>query len=123
MSDYKVTIKEILMGDFTAKEKIKIKDTSTAMLLESDMTFKPKKAAILDIHNPHTEEGEKDYEVLMMICEEGIYRTSSPSFVNSLREILDDLTDLEADGEDWEIGVASHKSKNNMGDYLKAYII
>ena len=123
MSEYKAIVKEILMGEFTAKEKIKIKDTSTAMLLEAGMTFKPKKAAILNIHNPHTEEGEKDYEVLMLICEEGIYRTSSPSFTNSLREILDDLTDLEAHGEDWEIGVASHKSKNNMGDYLKAYII
>lgn len=123
MSEYKATVKEILMGEFTAKERIKIKDVSTAMKIEPGLTFKPLKAALLDIHNPHTEEGEKDYEVLMLICEEGIYRTSSPSFTNSLKEILDDLADLEADGEDWEIGVASHKSKNNMGDYLKAYII
>lgn len=123
MEGYKAEIKNILYGDFDWREKIQIKDVSSAMSIESDMTFKPLKVAVVHIENPYTAEGEKEYDICVIVAEEGIYKTSSDSFISSIVNILQEVLSAGAESEDWEIKVKALKSKNNQGSFFTAEIV
>lgn len=123
MEGYKSEIKEEIYGALGWREKIQIKDTQRAMSIESDMTFKPEKIVIVHVFNPYTEDGEREYDVCVIVAEEGMYKTSSKSFINSLQNIMNEISDAEADGEDWEIKVRAMKSKKNQGSFFTAELI
>lgn len=123
MEGYKTEIRTIIYGQLSWREKIQIKDLQAAMSIENDMTFRPKAVAIVHVNNPYTEEGEKEYDVCVIVAEEGMYKTSSNSFISSLINILDEISDAEADEEGWGIKVRAVKSKNNQGSFFAAEFI
>lgn len=123
MDNYNVKIGKILFGEVKGKLKVQLKDTSNALTIEKGLTFKPVAGVMLNVKNPYTDEGEKEYDVAMIVAEEGVYKTSSQSFITSLVNIMDDVSDLEAEGEEWEIMVTEQKSKNNQGSFFLAKIV
>lgn len=123
MEGYKSEIKEVIYGALGWREKIQIKDTQNAMSIESDMTFKPEKIAIVHVCNPYTEDGEREYDVCVIVAEEGMYKTSSESFNSSLRNIINEISEANAEDEDWEIRVRAVKSKKNQGSFFTAELI
>lgn len=123
MEGYKSEIRRIVYGQLSWREKIQIKDLQAAMSIENDMTFRPKAIAIVHVDNPYTEEGEKEYDVCVIVSEEGTYKTSSQSFISSLTDILNEICDAEADEEEWEIKVRAVKSKKNQGSFFTAELI
>ncbi len=123
MNGYKSEITDVLYGDLNWREKIQMKDCQNAMSIEGDMTFKPTKIALVHIDNPYTEDGEKEYGVCVIVAEEGMYKTSSDSFISSLRNILAEISAAGAEDEDWEIKVRAVKSKKNQGSFFTAELI
>ena len=123
MTGYKSEIREVLYGELNWREKIQMKDCQNAMSIEGDMTFRPTKIALVHIDNPYTEDGEKEYDVCVFVAEEGMYKTSSDSFISSLRNILAEISEAGAEDEDWEIKVRAVKSKKNQGSFFTAELI
>lgn len=123
MTGYKSEITDVLYGELNWREKIQMKDCQNAMSIEGDMTFRPTKIALVHIDNPYTEDGEKEYDVCVIVAEEGMYKTSSDSFISSLRNILAEISSAGAEDEDWEIKVRAVKSKKNQGSFFTAELI
>ena len=123
MEGYNVRIERTLFGDVKGKLKVQLKDTSNAMSIERGMTFKPIAGVLLHIENPHTSEGEKEYDVAVIVAVEGVYKTSSPSFITALCNIMEDADDLDEAGDDWEVEVTEQKSKNNQGSFFLAKLV
>ena len=123
MNGYKSEITEVLYGELNWREKIQMKDCQNAMSIEGDMTFRPTKIALVHIDNPYTEDGEKEYDVCVIVAEEVMYKTSSDSFISSLRNILAEISSAGAEDEDWEIKVRAVKSKKNQGSFFTAELI
>lgn len=123
MNGYKSEITDVLYGELNWREKIQMKDCQNAMSIEGDMTFRPTKIALVHIDNPYTEDGEKEYDVCVIAAEEGMYKTSSDSFISSLRNILAEISSAGAEDEDWEIKVRAVKSKKNQGSFFTAELI
>lgn len=123
MTGYKSEITDVLYGELNWREKIQMKDCQNAMSIEGDMTFKPTKIALVHIDNPYTEDGVKEYDVCVIAAEEGMYKTSSDSFISSLSNILAEISEADAEDEDWEIKVRAVKSKKNQGSFFTAELI
>lgn len=120
--DFNVTIKEtsIADSDLTAKERIKLKDTSSATPLDSVVTdetpliISPIAYAVLDVHNEKAK-GDKDYTQLLVLDANGNkYTTGSQSFMNSFFDIWNEM-DLPNTGEAFDISVFRKPSKNYAG--------
>lgn len=123
MEGYNVRIEKTLFGEVKGKLKVQLKDTSNAMSIEKGMTFKPIAGVMLHIENPRTSEGEKEYDVAVIVAHEGVYKTSSQSFVTALCNIMEDVAELEEAGEEWEVEVTEQKSKNNQGSFFLAKLV
>lgn len=122
--DYSVTIREC-SRELTAKERIKLKDTSDAIKLDNatqveSVTINPDMFAILDIHNERSE--NKDYTVYIIVDENGQkYITGSESFWNSFSNIYDDM---RGETEDWAIKAYRKPSRNREGkDFITCSIV
>lgn len=120
--DFSVKITEcsIPEADMTAKDRIKLKDTSSAVSLDSavsdeaPITITPVAYAVLEVHNDKAK-GDKDYtQILIMDANGDKYITGSNSFYNSFRDIWDEL-DFTSTGEKFEIKIYRRPSKNYAG--------
>lgn len=119
MSDFKTTVKES-SRQLSAKEKVKLKDVSSAIKLDEAVT--PEEAltidvvdyAIIAVHNEKSE--NTDYDVYIFIDDLGqTYVTGSDSLFRSFKDIWDDM---EGEEEDWSLKIYKQESKNFRGKYF-----
>lgn len=117
MKGYEVKIKESSV-ELTAKERIKVKDLSNAVKLDSaceegSVMITPDYFVILDIHNEKSD--NKDYTNLMIADKSGQkFATGSPSFIDSFMDIWEEMQESAPD-EDFSIEVYKLDSKNYKG--------
>lgn len=115
MTEYSVSIKEA-SRELTAKQRIKLKDTSDAISLdtaceENDVIIDPVDYAVLAIHNEKSD--NVDYENYVIIDKNGDkYVTGSDSFWISFMDIYNEM---QGEDEDWSIKVYKLDSKNYKG--------
>lgn len=116
---YSVEIAESSM-ELTAKERIKMKDTTNAIKLDEltqeegneEVIIEPQAYAVLNIHNEHLDQN-KDYVNYVLVDKDGTkYVTSSESFWISFMEIY---KEMENESEPWSIIVYRVPSKNFKG--------
>lgn len=105
--------------DITAKDKIKLKDTSNAISLDAltqeqdSVLISPDYFAIVQVHNDHSD--DKDYTKYIIVDTAGNkYSTGSTSFFTALREIMEDMAE-GAPGEEYQIEVFRKPSANYKG--------
>ena len=123
MNGYSVSIKET-SKTLTAKERIAIKDTTSAVKLDEatqveSVTINPDMFAVLSIHNDKSD--NPDYENYIVVDKNGTkYVTGSQSFWTSFMDIW---TEMENEDEDWSVLVYRHPSKNYKGkDFITCAI-
>lgn len=123
MNGYSVSIKET-SKNLTAKERIAIKDTTSAVKLDEatqveSVTINPDMFAVLSIHNDKSD--NPDYENYIVVDKNGTkYVTGSQSFWTSFMDIW---TEMENEDEDWSVLVYRHPSKNYKGkDFITCSI-
>ena len=115
MTGYEVTIKEASM-ELTAKERIRLKDTTNAIKLDiatdnAPITIAPKAFAILSIHNEKSD--NVDYlNYIIVDKDDNKYVTGSESFWSSFKSIWDEM---ETEAEEWELEIYKLDSKNYKG--------
>ena len=115
MTGYEVTIKEASM-ELTAKERIRLKDTTNAIKLDTatdnaPITITPKAFAIISIHNEKSD--NVDYLNYIIVDKDGNkYVTGSDSFWSSFKSIWDEM---ETEAEEWELEIYKLDSKNYKG--------
>lgn len=123
MNGYSVSIKES-SRELTAKQRIALKDTTTAIKLDEATQVEPviinvDMYAILDIHNEKSE--NPDYENYIVVDKNGTkYVTGSASFWSSF---IDIFTEMEGEDEAWTLKVYRVPSKNYKGkDFITCSI-
>lgn len=123
MNGYSVSIKET-SKNLTAKERIAIKDTTSAIKLDEatqaeSVLIAPEMFAVLSIHNDKSD--NPDYENYIVVDKDGTkFVTGSQSFWTSF---IDIWTEMENEDEDWSVLVYRHPSKNYKGkDFITCAI-
>ena len=125
---FNVTITEA-SREFKGKEAIKLKDTGDAIRLnkavdenDGQVVFTPEAWVVLHIENDNAKEGQdKEYDNYLVLDTEGNkYITGSISFFQSLKDILDEMSNVD---EDFEVKVYKVPSNNYSGDFLKCSIV
>lgn len=116
MEGYSTAIREV-SKELTARERIKLKDTTNAIKLdeaangEHPLVITPVAYAILDIHNEKSD--TIDYANYIIMDDAGDkYVTGSESFWTSFKEIWDEM---ESENEPYQIEVYKVDSKNYKG--------
>ena len=124
MNGYSVTIEET-NKELSAKERIRLKDTSDAVKLdeatkEEAIIITPSAYAILKIHNEKSD--NKEYNNYLIEGADGTkYVTGSESFWSSFIDIYDEMED---ETEPWQIKAYRLPSKNYKGkEFLTCSII
>lgn len=124
MNGYSVEIAET-NKELTAKERIRLKDTSDAIKLdeatkEGEIIITPASYAVLQIHNEKSE--NKDYNVYLIEDVDGTkYVTGSESFFTSFMDIF---SEMEGETEEWQVKAYRLPSKNYKGkEFLTCSII
>ena len=123
MNGYSVSIKES-SRELTAKQRIALKDTTTAIKLDEATQVEPviinvDMYAILAIHNEKSE--NPDYDNYVVVDKNGTkYVTGSASFWSSFMDIF---TEMEGEDEAWTLKVYRVPSKNYKGkDFITCSI-
>lgn len=123
MTGFSVTIREV-SREISAKERVKIKDTTDAVKLDSAtqegaVIINPEMYAILDIHNEHGD--DKDYVNYIIVDVNGTkYVTGSQSFWNGFMDIYNEMAN---ETEEWAIKAYRVPSKNRPGkDFITCSI-
>lgn len=103
--------------ELTAKERIKMKDTSNAVKLDAvldgdePLCITPVMYAILNVHNDKAD--DPDYQQYLVVDESGTkFVTGSSSFWNSFISIW---SEMEGETEEWMLEVYKKDSKNYSG--------
>lgn len=116
MTGYSVKVVECTK-DLTARERVKIKDTTKALRLDEEtksgsLVIAYDYHAVLAIHNEKLD--EPDYQQYVVVDKAGNkYVTGSESFFSAMTEIVDEMS---AAGEtDYELEVYRMDSKNYEG--------
>lgn len=115
MTGYSVEIKEASM-ELTAKDRIKLKDTSNAIKLDvatedDKLVIVPKAYAVLSIHNEKSD--NVDYENYIIEDEQGNkYVTGSEAFWSTFMDIWNEMS---SESEPWELEIYKLDSKNYKG--------
>ena len=124
MNGYSVSIAET-NKELTAKERIRLKDTSDAVKLdeatkEEEIIITPIAYAILKIHNEKSD--NKDYNNYLIEDADGTkYVTGSEAFWTSFIDIYNEMKD---ETEPWQIKAYRLPSKNYKGkEFLTCSII
>lgn len=125
MEGYSVKIVES-SRELTAKERIQLKDLSTAKALDEviesneRIVISPEDYVVLEVHNEKSD--TKDYEKYVIIDKDGTkYSTGSQPLWSTYQNIADEM---EGESEDWSIVVFSLPSKNYKGkSFLTCEII
>ena len=122
--EYSVKIRES-SRELTAREKIRFKDTSTAIAIDDAtndgalIIINPVAYVILDIHNEKAD--TPDYSKIIVVDDSGnSYITGSESFY---RSFIDIFADMQGEGE-YSIEVRKIESKNYKGKgFIKCSIV
>lgn len=124
MEGYSVSIAEV-SKELTAKERIKIKDTTDAIKLDeatqaTEVVIELDFYAILNIHNEKSD--NKDYKNYVLVDKNGNkYVTGSESFFTSFIAIYDEMKN---ENEAWSVKAYRVPSKNYKGkDFLTCAIM
>ena len=124
MEGYSVSIAEV-SKELTAKERIKIKDTTEAIKLDeatqaTEVVIELDFYAILNIHNEKSD--NKDYKNYVLVDKNGNkYVTGSESFFTSFIAIYEEMKNEE---EAWCVKAYRVPSKNYKGkDFLTCAIM
>lgn len=107
--------------ELTAKEKIKLKDTSNAFSLDEmtqEAQLNNEKVILnidyyvtIDVHNDKAD--DKDYQKFILVDKDGKkYYTGSTSFISNFIDIFEELTEA---GEEVTIEIYRKESKNYKG--------
>jgi hypothetical protein len=123
MNGYSVSIKET-SRELTAKQRIALKDTTTAIKLDEATQVEPVTInvdmyAVLAIHNEKSE--NPDYDNYVVVDKNGTkYVTGSASFWSSFMDIYEEMEDED---EEWAIKAYRVPSKNYKGkDFITCSI-
>jgi hypothetical protein len=123
MNGYSVSIKET-SRELTAKQRIALKDTTTAIKLDEATQVEPVTInvdmyAVLAIHNEKSE--NPDYDNYVVVDKNGTkYVTGSASFWSSFMDIYEEMQDED---EEWAIKAYRVPSKNYKGkDFITCSI-
>lgn len=123
MTGYSVDIVES-NKQLTAKERIKVKDTTSAIRLDEATQYEaidinPDTYAVLHIHNENSD--NNDYTTYIVIDKDGTkYVTGSESFWSSFMNIYEEM---DGEQEEWGIKVYRAPSKNYKGkDFITCTI-
>ena len=114
-ANYSVSIAET-SREFTAKERVQIKDLSDTLKIETLIKTEPliievDAYAVLDIHNEKAD--DTDYTNYVIISKDGKrYRTGSQTFYNAFRMICDEMLGID---EEWKLKIYDLPSKNREG--------
>ena len=119
MNGYEVKIVES-SREFSAREKIKMKDLSNAYRLDQcigdkgeSFIISPVDYAILNVQNEHSKQ-DKEYVKYIIIDKDGNkYHTGSESFWTSFMNIWSEMK--EAGEDDYQIEVYTRESRNYAG--------
>lgn len=125
MRVYKVEVAET-SRPVTAKERIALKDTTSAVRLDEATTkdgsvlIHVDMWAVLQIHNEASE--DKEYQQYVIVDSEGArYVTGSSNFWDSFLDIYEEM---QNETEDWSIVVYRVPSKNYKGkEFLTCAIV
>ena len=124
MEGYSVSIAEV-SKELTAKERIKIKDTTDAIKLDeatqaTEVVIELDFYAILNIHNEKSD--NKDYKNYVLVDKNGNkYVTGSESFFTSFIAIYEEMKNED---EAWSVKAYRVPSKNYKGkDFLTCGIM
>lgn len=124
MEGYSVSIAEV-SKELTAKERIKIKDTTDAIKLDeatqaTEVVIELDFYAILNIHNEKSD--NKDYKNYVLVDKNGNkYVTGSESFFTSFIAIYEEMKNED---EAWSVKAYRVPSKNYKGkDFLTCAIM
>lgn len=115
MEGYSVKIIES-SKELTAKEKIKLKDTSNAIRIDeatqdSKLVIAPDYYVVLDVHNEKSD--NIDYKNYIIVDKQGNkFVTGSESFWTSFADIFNEMS---GEDEDYEIEIYRLESKNYKG--------
>lgn len=116
MEGYTVKITESSI-ELSAKDRIRMKDTSDASSIDELTQTEPVRIqfgyyVILQIHNDKSE--SKDYTKVVVVDKSGEkYVTGSSSFIEALRNIVEEMND--AGETEYEIKIYRKPSKNFKG--------
>lgn len=118
--------------ELTAREKIKFKDTTSAIALDDVVTVdKPIELTIDTVVKITVENGaikgddgkDKEYDVLVFTTDTGdVYKTSSPSFETSIIDIFDELQELN-DTDPVTVRIFKKPSKNFNGEFISCSLV
>ena len=126
-ADYRVEIAET-SRELTAKERVAAKFTSDCIRLDAatlesvdDVKINPDYWVVLNVHNEKAKY-DKDYEQFIVADKDGTrYLTGSKSFIQSFREIMEEMSGTE---EPFQIVVNRVDSPNRPGkQFLMASIV
>ncbi len=115
MADFKVEIKES-SKELTAKQRISIKDTTSAIKLDmatqqAPVIINPDFWCVLNVHNSKAD--PTDYENYIIVDKSGDkYVTGSQSFWSSFKSIADEMA---GEDEEWSVKAYRVESKNYKG--------
>lgn len=116
MEGYTVKISESSI-ELSAKDRIRMKDTSNANSIDEMTQSEPlvisfSYYAVLQIHNDKSD--SKDYTKVVVVDKDGNkFVTGSSSFIEALRNIVEEMAD--AGETDYEIEIYRKPSKNFKG--------
>jgi hypothetical protein len=102
--------------ELTAKERVMMKDTSDALMLndlaeKEPVLIDPEFWCTVAIHNEKSD--NKDYNVYLIVDKNGAkYKTSSENFMNSFEDIMADMAGCD---EPFSVKVYTLPSKNRTG--------
>lgn len=137
MEKYSATVTESFL-ELTKKEKIKFKTAQEKISLAEEakkgaVILSPKNLVVVEIHNPHTKERqkdgstkrvEKDYKEYLIETQEGLmYSTSSDSLYSSLHGIMSDMLNEDGTLEEFEVKVIEKPSSNFAGNFFTCQLI
>ena len=118
--------------ELTAREKIKFKDTTSAIALDDVVTVdKPIELTIDTVVKISVENGaiksddgkDKEYDVLVFTTDTGdVYKTSSPSFETAIIDIFDELQELN-DTDPVTVRIFKKPSKNFNGEFITCSLV
>ena len=118
--------------ELTAREKIKFKDTTSAIALDDVVTVdKPIELTIDTVVKISVENGaikgddgkDKEYDVLVFTTDNGdVYKNSSPSFETSIIDIFDELQELN-DTDPVTVRIFKKPSKNFNGEFITCSLV
>lgn len=119
MTGYKVTIMAT-SKELSAKEKVRIKDFSNAIQLDSAITgdehllLDYSYHVDMEVHNEKTKNEKKDYTKRVIVDKDGqSYLTGSESFCTAMDSVLEEMA--EAGEEDFKLDCYKVDSKNFSG--------